>query len=61
MQTHNIRSIGLVGEVNGVDPTIKVWAVKFRRYNLSDDIIHINAKDAVEAYTKALKKLETEI
>lgn len=59
MQTHNIRSIGLVGEVG--DNGVKVWAVRFRRYNLSEDIIHINAKDAVEAFNKALKRLEEEI
>jgi len=57
-QKHSIRKIGLVGEVVG---GIKVWAIHFKRYNLSDDIIQITATDAVDAYAKAVKRLENEI
>lgn len=57
-QKHSIRKIGLVGEVVG---GVKVWAIHFKRYNLSDDIIHISANDAIEAFTKAVKRLEDEV
>ena len=47
-----------MGEVVG---GVKVWAIHFKRYNLSDDIIHISANDAIEAFTKAVKRLEDEV
>ena len=58
-QRHSIRSIGLVGEQ--IAATGKTWAIRFKRYNLSDDIIFITSKDAIEAYAKAVKRLENEI
>jgi hypothetical protein len=60
-QRHSIRKIGLVGEVGDKHPKSQVWAIHYRRYNLSDDIIHISASDAIEAYAKAVKRLENEI
>jgi hypothetical protein len=45
----------------GEGENFKTWAIRFKRYNLSDDIIFIKAKDAIEAYNKAVKRLENEI
>lgn len=56
-QKHSIRNISLMGE----GENFKTWAIRFKRYNLSDDIIFIKAKDAIEAYNKAVKRLENEI
>jgi hypothetical protein len=56
-QKHSIRKISWVGE----SKDFKTWAVKFKRYNLSDDIIFIQADDAIDAYNKAVKRLENEV
>ena len=64
MRPHEIREIfkiGWVGEKAGETPHTIYWKVKFRRYGIVDanDYIDVVAKDEVEAFQIATKRLET--
>ena len=62
MRPHEIREIKSIGGWTDKQKVFNpLWSVKFRRYGIVDsvDYIQVHGADELEAYTNAVKRLET--